>query len=290
MKLQVALNPTTKTVLVEKDGTAVTAGYTKVGTFDHPDLTYPDSTVIYHGVRDVLYQTKMGTPPTTGAKYPNGIYDMQSIKINSADAAIKQEMYFTLQPQSNRVASIGSDIQFSAQVAGGKTPYAPAWWFAAGPSEEFVELDDTDNASVKTLSLINHDISAESAGIYKLVVTDANGLTLESKSYLEIVPETPQSDLPDPVPALTSITATPSTVALSVAADAVNGKTVAFAPVPADADLGTLTIKTAPTAGRATATIAENVLTVKPVAAGADTTVVLTNGTIDVTVNVTVAA
>ena len=83
----------------------------------------------------------------------------------------------------------------------------------------------------------------------------------------------------------------PSTVLkFTVEADATAGKTVTFAAVPADAAIGTLSIKTAPLAARATATIAGNVLTVKPVAAGAATSVVVTNGTVDVTIPITVAA
>ncbi|MCS5737005.1 hypothetical protein, partial [Herbiconiux daphne] len=84
------------------------------------------------------------------------------------------------------------------------------------------------------------------------------------------------------------IIATPTALTLSVATDAANGKTVAFTPDPAGAALGTLTIKTQPTAAQATATIAGTTLTVKPVAAGPATSVVVTNGTKDVTVAVTV--
>lgn len=174
--LNVSYNPTTKVVNVNP-ATGVSAGFTAIGSFQHPDATYPDSYVIYHGVRELLYHVSPANPPVLNAKFPNNVTDMAGIKINQIAAIV-----------------------------------------------------------------------------------------------------------------LTGITATPSTLALSVAADAANGKTVAFAPVPSGASLGTLTIKTAPTAGRATATIANNVLTVKPVAAGAATTVVLTNGTVDVTVNVTVAA
>lgn len=289
MKLQVTLNPDTRTVEVAKDGASVTAGFTKVGTFDHPDATYPDSTVIYHGVRDILYKTKLAKPPVLNVKYPNGIYDMQRIKIVTKDAAIAQPMYFSVEPQSNLAIALGSNLALSAQINGGKTPYVPAWWFAAGPSEEFVKIDDTENATAKTLNLEVQNITNADIGIYKLVITDANGMTLDNKSYVELIPETPAHNLPEPVE-LTSITATPSTLNLSVATDTADGKTVTFAPVPAGASLGTLTIKTAPASGRATATIANNVLTVKPVAAGAATSVVLTNGTVDVTVTVNVAA
>ncbi|WBQ32485.1 hypothetical protein [Erwinia phage Kuerle] len=284
MKLQAFLNPTTKTVQVELTGVAAPTGFTKIGEFDHPDETYPDSNVIYHGVRDLLYTTKLASPPVTGVKYPNGIYNMQEISITTTNAAIKQELYWLVEPQQTVVFAVGSDLLLSGQVGGGKTPYTYKWQFAGGPADDF-----TDISGATALKFSKEKLAASDAGIYKLIVTDGNNITIESKSYVEVVPETPKSKLPAEPAALTSITATPSSLSLSVATDGTNGKTVAFAPVPADADLGTLSIKTAPASATATATIANGVLTVKPVAAGT-TSVVVTNGTKDVTVNVTVAA
>lgn len=173
--LNASYNPTTKVVNVS-EGTSVASGFTSIGSFQHPDATYPDSYVIYHGVRELLYHVTPANPPAKGAKFPNNVTDMGTIKI--------------------------------VNVA---------------------------------------------------------------------------------VPALTGITASPATLALSVATDKTNGKTVSFAAAPSGAELGTLSIKTAPASATATATIANNVLTVKPVAAGS-TTVVVTNGTKDVTVTVNVSA
>ena len=177
--LKIAFNKTTNVATVLDAGGSVPAGSVEVGTFEHPDATYPDSYVIYHGVRDLLYKRSAKDPAVAGF-WPNNIVDMQKISI---------------------------------------------------------VLDD--------------------------------------------------ADVPTP---LTGIAATPTALALSVEADATAGKTVTFAAVPADAAIGTLSIKTAPLAARATATIAGNVLTVKPVAAGAATSVVVTNGTVDVTIPITVAA
>lgn len=81
----------------------------------------------------------------------------------------------------------------------------------------------------------------------------------------------------------------PASLALSVAADTANGKTVTIVAMPVGSSAGALSIKTAPDSARATATIAGNVLTVKPVVAGDATSVVVTNGTVDVTIAVTVA-
>lgn len=173
--LNVSYNPVSKIANVS-EGTSLASGFTSIGSFQHPDATYPDSYVIYHGVRELLYHVTPGNPPVKGAKFPNNVTDMASVSI----------------------------------------------------------------------------------------VTVA-------------------------VPALTGITATPSTLALSVATDKTNGKTVAFTPAPSGAVLGNLVIKTAPASATATATIANNVLTVKPVAVG-NTTVVVSNGTKDVTVTVNVSA
>jgi hypothetical protein len=176
--LKIAFNKTTNVATVLDSGGSVPVGSDVVGTFEHPDATYPDSYVIYHGVREILYKRSAADPSEEGF-WPGNITDMQKISIVLDDTAI-------------------------------------------------------------------------------------------------------------PIP-LTEIVATPTALALSVEDDATNGKTVTFAAVPADAVIGTLSIKTAPDSERATATITSNVLTVKPVAPGDATSVVVTNGTIDVTVNITVA-
>lgn len=52
-----------KIALVQADGAAIPADYVDAGSFDHPDPVYPDSLVLYHGVRDALYhfnQLNMG--------------------------------------------------------------------------------------------------------------------------------------------------------------------------------------------------------------------------------------
>jgi hypothetical protein len=280
--LKVAFNKTTNVATVLDNSGSIPSGSVSVGTFVHPDETYPDSLVIYHGVRDLLYKRSAADPSQT-AMYPNNIINMQAVEITNS--ATPRLIIATALP---RVVSTieGKDVNWHVDVAGGKAPITYKWQFLANTDgAAYVDIDSTANPSAATASLVNHAVEADSAGTYKVIATDANGTKVEDTSILAV-----GAYPPPPPPALTSITATPSTLALSVAADAANGKTVSFAAVPTGATLGTLTIKTAPAAGRATATIASNVLTVKPVAAGAATTVVVTNGTVDVTVNVTVAA
>lgn len=270
--LKVAFNKATNVATVLDASGSIPSGSVQVGTFVHPDETYPDSLVIYHGVRDILYKRSAADPAQEGF-WPDNIVDMQRVSID-----MKGTPRLVIGTALPRVVSTieGKDVSWTVEVLGGKAPYTYKWFW------NDVVIDASVNPTAETATLVNHAVTAASAGIYKVEVTDANGTKITSESLLAVGAYPP--------PALESITATPATLALSVADDATDGKTVAFAPVPADATLGTLIIKTPPAAARATATIAGNVLTVKPVAAGAATSVVLTNGKVDVTVNITVAA
>lgn len=63
---------------------AVEEGFVAIGSFVHPDATYPDSYVIYHGVRDLLYKRKASDPSQVGF-WPDNITDMQSITIKAEE-------------------------------------------------------------------------------------------------------------------------------------------------------------------------------------------------------------
>ena len=78
--LNVFFNPTTRVATVKTSGAAV-AGATNIGTFVHPDATYPDSTVIFHGVRDLLYKRSAANIAQT-AMFPNNITNMDKVTIN----------------------------------------------------------------------------------------------------------------------------------------------------------------------------------------------------------------
>lgn len=82
MLLRAVYNPTTRVVNVDLSGVAVPGGSTLIGTFNHPDITYPDSVVIYHGVRDLLYKRSAANPANT-AMFPDNITDMENIKIQT---------------------------------------------------------------------------------------------------------------------------------------------------------------------------------------------------------------
>lgn len=86
-KMQVSLSLAEKPVRlvkVEPDGTGLTAGYTKVGTYDHPEndkLGHHESHVLYHHVQEILYHVTDTPPPPEEGFWPDNITDMQTVKI-----------------------------------------------------------------------------------------------------------------------------------------------------------------------------------------------------------------
>ena len=273
--LKVGFNKTTNVATVLDASGSIPGGSVEVGTFVHPDATYPDSLVIYHGVRDLLYKRSAKDPSKAGF-WPNNIVDMQSISID-----MKATPRLTIATKLPRVVSAieGEGINWHVDVAGGKAPFTYKWQFKANTAgAAFADISSSTNPSAATATLTLNDVTAASAGTYKVIATDANGTTVEDESLLAAG-----------YYEASSLVATPASLALSVADDLAAGKTVTIVAMPVGSSAGTLSIKTAPDSARATATIAGNVLTVKPVAAGEATSVVVTNGTVDVTIAVTVA-
>lgn len=273
--LKIAFNKTTNVATVLDSGGSVPVGSVEVGTFDHPDATYPDSLVIYHGVRDLLYKRSAANPAVAGF-WPNNIVDMHSVTID-----MKATPRLIVATKLPRVISAieGDDINWHVDVVGGKAPFTYKWQFKADTAGAvFVDIDSGDNASAATATLTLSDVTVASAGTYKVIITDANGTTVEDTSLLAVG-----------YYEASSLVATPAALTLSVAEDTAAGKTVTITAMPVGSSAGTLSIKTAPDSARATATIAGNVLTVKPVAAGEATSVVVTNGKVDVTIAITVA-
>ncbi|WYA83884.1 Hoc-like head decoration [Escherichia phage HK2] len=273
--LKVGFNKTTNVATVLDASGSIPGGSVEVGTFVHPDATYPDSLVIFHGVRDLLYKRSAKDPSKEGF-WPNNIVDMQSISID-----MKATPRLTIVTKLPRVVSAieGEGIDWHVDVAGGKAPFTYKWQFKANTAgAAFADISSSTNPSAVTATLTLNDVAATSAGTYKVIVTDANGTTVEDETLLAVG-----------YYVASSLVATPASLDLSVAADTTNGKTVTIVAMPVGSSSDALSIKTAPESGRATATIAGNVLTVKPVAAGEATSVVVTNGKVDVTIPVTVA-
>ena len=271
-ELKVAFNKDTYVATVLDASGSVPSGSVNVGNFNHPDETYPDSYVIYHGVRELLYKRSELDPEQPGF-WPDNITDMQRVTIDN-----KATARLVISTSLPRVVSTteGQKVTLSVVALGGKSPLTYKWEFRAPNASTWTAV-----SGQTTANLVLDNIDADKAGEYKVTITDAAGTKVDSTALVAVGAYPP--------PALTGIKATPTSLSLSVATDAATGKTVAFSAIPTDAELGTLSIKTAPDSARATATIAGTTLTVKPVAAGAATSVVVTNGKVDVTITINVA-
>lgn len=263
--LKVTFNKNTKVATVLDAGGNTPAGSVAVGTFVHPNATYPDSYVIYHGVQELLYK-RSAADPSQEAMYPHNIINMQEITI---DFKGTPPMYFSINTPHTVNITEGDSTALDVEVQGGKAPLAYAWYL------NHAAIKDATHAH---LGIANATLAH--GGEYYCEVTDANGTVIRSHTTQVVVA---------PAAPLSSLTADPSMLVLSLATDATNGKTVKIAPVPSTAEMGTVTIKTAPSAAVATATIAGGTLTVKPVAAGPTMAIVEAKGK-TTTIHITVVA
>lgn len=275
-KLIVAFNNTTRVATVLDEGTAVPGGSVNVGTFDHPDLTYPDSLVIYHGVRDLLYK-RSAADPSKAAMFPNNIVDMQRVTIDfkgSPRIVINSLMQPTIQ------VTAGKQARFVTDVTGGKTPIVLNWF------KDDVAVNTTDHPSALTQELLLDPVRNEDAGSYHLVVTGADDTVVKSKPYLLVVAHS------DNVPpsTLTGITASPAELTLSLADD-VAGKNVVLLPVPSTAKLSTIEVSGESDPTLVDFTITGSTILFKPKKVGSDTYAFLDADTnVVVAVKVTVTA
>lgn len=114
--LQVSYNPTTRVALVQADNAAVPGGSTDIGSFNHPDPVYPDSLVLFHGVRDLLYKRK---PDGTPGFWPENITDLNNVTIDLAEGLVIDPVAVTgvtLTPATVEVEE-GDTTQLTATVA-----------------------------------------------------------------------------------------------------------------------------------------------------------------------------
>lgn len=88
-------------------------------------------------------------------------------------------------PATKSVAT-GADLTIAATVAGGLTPYTYRWYWK-GSTGDFIFIDPTINPTAATDTLINHAVTAESAGSYQVRITDNNGSTVTSNNCVVTV-------------------------------------------------------------------------------------------------------
>lgn len=171
--LKVGYNKTTHVATVVDNSGTIPAGSVNVGTFNHPDVTYPDSLVIYHGVRDLLNKRSAKDPAQPGGA-PINIQNMQAVSIVFTGSP-RIQFVKNLEARFPTVVPIGADVVWEVLATGGKAPLTYAWYWNE------TKIDDTVNASAKTSRLVNHKVEVASSGQYWCEVTDAAGTKVKSK-------------------------------------------------------------------------------------------------------------
>jgi hypothetical protein len=78
-------------------------------------------------------------------------------------------------PATQSVAT-AADATFTTAVTGGHAPLTYAWFW------DGIYIDPAINPTAATAVLVNHAVTAASAGAYQVVVTDAAGIELESST------------------------------------------------------------------------------------------------------------
>lgn len=164
--MQVSLNLGTmpiKKVLVEPDGTALSAGYTKVGTFNHPNpndqLGFIDNHVLFHHVRDILYKVKGTVLPPVGSFWPDSITDMQTVQIKVGTGPVRATAV-ALSPKT-KALTVGQTQQLTATFTPADT---------ANKAGTYASYDATI-ASVTAGGLV----TAKKAGVCGIQFTSADG-------------------------------------------------------------------------------------------------------------------
>ena len=153
----------TKKVRVEPDGTALTAGYTKVGTFNHPNpndqLGFIDNHVLYHHVQDILYKVKGTVSPPVGSFWPDSITDMQTVEIKVATGPVRATAV-SITPET-KALNVGQTQQLTLTFTPADTD---------NKAVTYASYDDTI-ASVSATGLV----TALKAGVCGIQVTSADG-------------------------------------------------------------------------------------------------------------------
>lgn len=99
------------------------------------------------------------------------------VKIDMAN--ISPASFSTALPATKSVAS-GADLTLSVVVAGGLEPYSYQWFF------NNIFIDPTINPTAATATLVNHAVTAASAGLYKVVVQDNFGNLISGSTAVTV--------------------------------------------------------------------------------------------------------
>lgn len=111
---------------------------------------------------------------TTGVDDANDDGQVEVVMENISPAS-----FSTALPPTTSVAS-GADLTLTVVVAGGVPPYTYSWFF------NNIMIDKTINPTAATASLVNHAVTAASAGLYKVVVHDDFGNIISGSTAVSI--------------------------------------------------------------------------------------------------------
>lgn len=193
--LKVAYSAATKTIRVLNNGDAIPGGFVNMGTFAHPDATYPDSVVIYHGIRDLL-NTRSAVDPSQPALFPDNIMNMQEIQIEML--ALPGVIWVQNLPVATQYHKKTTEDLTLEVLASAGTDAVSYMWQLDG-----VNIDFNPSAITKSLQLTN--LSSLKAGTYRCIASGSGGINTAISNSVEvfvtgvdpvILPEITE-DLPD---------------------------------------------------------------------------------------------
>lgn len=178
--MQVSLNLFEKPkrlVLVQTDGTALPSGYTKVGTYHHPDddeLGYSGSHVMYHHVQEVLYKVKDTPAPPSVGFWPDNITDMQTVSILTEPPTL--EIDFISPNDATVSVAVGASQQnvifYNPEDATNKTLTV----VSSDPTKATVVYDGPLGGGSKATGVT---VTGVAAGTATITCTTANGKSAE---------------------------------------------------------------------------------------------------------------
>lgn len=118
------------------------------------------------------YQVLRKTLGFTTAHENIKLYKM--LKKEFGEGPVVPPLAFSTNLPATKSAKDGDDVTFIILPTGGKTPYTYKWYW------DDVLIDAEVNPSAATASLVNHAVTVDSAGTYKVVVTDAASKSITS--------------------------------------------------------------------------------------------------------------
>ena len=102
------------------------------------------------------------------------VSDGSTVRVDNLDAPVTVPLAFTKNLPATKTADEDNDVVWDVEVAGGRLPYAFAWYYGS------ILIDPAINPTAATPTLVNRAVSAASAGSYHCVVTDQTGTKITS--------------------------------------------------------------------------------------------------------------